>query len=130
MSISKPLYISTRGGSIVCLRTTEGRLFRSCSASRCIYSSDLHTAKSLLDNLEGSKRLKPQRNKQIPAQRKTTLKWTSDGELSAVDMTRILDRITNPELTQCDLACNLEIPSQGKSMKWHPAILPTSVWLP
>ena len=127
---TKPLYISTSGGSIVCFRTTAGRIFRSCSASRCIYSSDLHTAKSLLDNLEGSKRLMPQNIEQFPAQRKTTLKWTSDGELSAIDMTRILERITNPDLTQCDLACNLEIPSPGKSIKRHPASLPTSAWLP
>ena len=38
-----------------------------------------------------------------PAQRKTTLKWARDGELSAIDMARILDRLSNPELTQCDL---------------------------
>ena len=72
----------------------------------------------------------PQNNEQFPAQRKTTLKWTSDGELSAIDMTRILDRITNPELTQCDLACNLEIPSPGKSTKRRQVSLPTSAWLP
>ena len=130
MSTSKPLYTSTRGGSIVCFRTSSGRIFRSCSASRCIYSSDLHAAKSLLDNLEGSKRLMPQNNEQFPAQRKTTLKWTSDGELSAVDMTRILDRITNPELTQCDLACNLDTPSPGKSNKRESVSLPISAWLP
>jgi len=39
-----------------------------------------------------------------PQQRKTTLKWTSEGELAAVDMTRILDKLTKPELIQCDLA--------------------------
>ena len=43
-----------------------------------------------------------------PLQRKTTLKWSSDGELSAVDMARVLDRLTNPELTECDLACDTE----------------------
>ena len=43
-----------------------------------------------------------------PSQRKTTLKWTSNGELSAIDMTRILDRLTNRELTECDLTCNLK----------------------
>ena len=41
--------------------------------------------------------------KKSPRQRKTTLKWTSNGELSAVDMARIVDRLTNPELTQCSL---------------------------
>ena len=44
----------------------------------------------------------------IPAQRKTTLKWTADGELSAVDMALILDRLTNPALSQCDLACDID----------------------
>ena len=41
-----------------------------------------------------------------PIQRKTTLKWRSDGELSSVDMTRILELLANKELTQCVLACD------------------------
>ena len=41
-----------------------------------------------------------------PIQRKTTLKWSSDGELSSVDMARILELLANKELTQCVLACN------------------------
>ena len=41
-----------------------------------------------------------------PIQRKTTLKWSSDGELSSIDMARILDLLANKELTQCVLACN------------------------
>ena len=52
--------------------------------------------------------LLPEAEENIPAQRKTTLKWSSDGELSAVDMARILDRLANPELTECDLACNVD----------------------
>ena len=44
----------------------------------------------------------------VPPQRKTTLKWKSDGELSAVDMARILDRLKNPDLTECNLSCDLE----------------------
>ncbi len=39
-------------------------------------------------------------------QRKTTLKWCPDGELSSVDMARILDLLANKELTQCVLACS------------------------
>ena len=39
-------------------------------------------------------------------QRKTTLKWSSDGELSSIDMARILQLLANKELTQCVLACN------------------------
>ena len=34
-------------------------------------------------------------------QRKTTLKWSSDGELSSIDMTRILELLANKELIQC-----------------------------
>ena len=41
-----------------------------------------------------------------PLQRKTTLKWSSDGELSSVDMVRILDLLSRKELTQCVLACD------------------------
>ena len=39
-------------------------------------------------------------------QRKTTLKWSPNGELSSVDMARILDLLANKELTQCVLACD------------------------
>ena len=39
-------------------------------------------------------------------QRKTTLKWRSNGELSSVDMTRILALLSNKQLTQCALACD------------------------
>ena len=38
-------------------------------------------------------------------QRKTTLKWRSDVELSSIDMTRILQLLASKELTQCALAC-------------------------
>ena len=40
---------------------------------------------------------------QPPAQRKTTLKWDENGELTALDMARIVDRLTQPELQRCDL---------------------------
>nr|WP_320675441.1 hypothetical protein [Prochlorococcus sp. MIT 1341] len=39
-----------------------------------------------------------------PEQRKTTLKWNSNGELSSIDMARILDCLRNPELTECTLS--------------------------
>ena len=42
----------------------------------------------------------------IPIQRKTTLKWSSNGELSSIDMARILELLANKELTQCVLACD------------------------
>ena len=42
-----------------------------------------------------------------PIHRKTTLKWGSDGELSSIDMARILDLLSNKELTQCVLSCDV-----------------------
>ena len=42
-------------------------------------------------------------NPKTTPQRKTTLKWGRDGELSAIDMTRILDRLKNKQLTKCDI---------------------------
>ena len=50
----------------------------------------------------------PGKNDVAPKQRKTTLKWSQDGELSAIDMARILDKLSKSELTECDLACTLE----------------------
>ena len=38
-----------------------------------------------------------------PAQRKTTLKWDDNGELTAVDMARIIDRLTHPDLRRCEI---------------------------
>ena len=125
MITTNPLFISSKGGSITCFRGDSGRIFRSCSRSRCVYSADLHSAKAYLDDLEKKTILLAGAKEKIPAQRKTTLKWSSDGELSAVDMARILDRISNPELTQCDLLCDLE--DQQKSFLKP---LPTTSWLP
>ena len=125
MITTNPLFISSKGSSITCFKGDSGRIFQSCSRSRCIYSTDLHSAKTYLDNLESSKSLPSAKSIVPPVQRKTTLKWSSDGELSAVDMARILDRISNPELTQCDLLCDLE--DQQKSFQDS---LPTTSWLP
>tara|TARA_Y100001968_G_C18684566_1_gene403996 strand:- start:215 stop:370 length:156 start_codon:yes stop_codon:yes gene_type:complete len=47
-------------------------------------------------------------NKKEPLQRKTTLKWNESGELSAVDMARILDRLSDKELTECNIACEVQ----------------------
>ena len=38
-----------------------------------------------------------------PVQRKTTLKWDENGELTSIDMARIIDRLTQPEFNGCDL---------------------------
>ena len=45
-------------------------------------------------------------NKKKSPQRKTTLKWNSNGELSEIDMLRILDKIPAYELNQCELTCD------------------------
>ena len=45
-------------------------------------------------------------NKKYSPQRKTTLKWDSNGELSKIDMLRILDKISSSELNQCELTCD------------------------
>ena len=41
--------------------------------------------------------------KKIPQQRKTTLKWGTNGEVSALDMVRILDRLNDQDLTECEI---------------------------
>tara|TARA_B100001287_G_scaffold276338_1_gene286795 strand:- start:2362 stop:2553 length:192 start_codon:yes stop_codon:yes gene_type:complete len=41
-----------------------------------------------------------------PAQRKTTLKWNSNGELSSIDMARIINALSVKELKECEFACN------------------------
>ena len=45
-------------------------------------------------------------NKKKSPQRKTTLKWNSNGELSEIDMLRILEKISCNELNQCELTCH------------------------
>jgi len=45
-------------------------------------------------------------NKKHIPQRKTTLKWNSNGELSEIDMLRILEKISSKNLNQCELTCD------------------------
>jgi hypothetical protein len=45
-------------------------------------------------------------NKKNYPQRKTTLKWNPNGELSEIDMLRILDKISTNDLNQCKLTCD------------------------
>lgn len=49
------------------------------------------------------KRSQEDKAKKIPQQRKTTLKWGTNGELSALDMVRILDRLNDQDLTECEI---------------------------
>ena len=44
----------------------------------------------------------------IPQQRKTTLKWATNGELSSIDMVRILDRLNDQDLTECEIPLDTE----------------------
>tara|TARA_Y100001968_G_scaffold309654_1_gene329692 strand:- start:278 stop:472 length:195 start_codon:yes stop_codon:yes gene_type:complete len=44
----------------------------------------------------------------VPPQRKTTLKWGPNGELSEIDMARILSRLNNSVLTSCEITCDAE----------------------
>ena len=41
-----------------------------------------------------------------PAQRKTTLKWNTNGELSSIDMARIINALSDTELKECEITCN------------------------
>jgi len=38
-------------------------------------------------------------------QRKTTLKWNVNGELSSIDMARIINTLSVRELKECELSC-------------------------
>ena len=40
-------------------------------------------------------------------QRKTTLKWNINGELSSIDMARIIKDLSVEELRECELACKI-----------------------
>ena len=43
------------------------------------------------------------KTKKNPQQRQTTLKWGTNGELSSIDMARILDSLNDPSLTKCEI---------------------------
>ena len=47
-------------------------------------------------------------NSSVPLQRKTTLKWQDNGELSEIDMARIIARLNNSNLSACDLTCEVD----------------------
>jgi hypothetical protein len=51
-------------------------------------------------------------------QRKTTLKWDVNGELSSIDMARILEALSVKGLSECELACNTEPKKLNLSMWW------------
>ena len=51
-------------------------------------------------------------------QLKTTLKWNVNGELSSIDMARILETLLVKELRECELACNTEPKKLNLGMWW------------
>ena len=52
--------------------------------------------------------VKKRSQENIPQQRKTTLKWGTNGELSSIDMVRILDRLNDQDLTECEIPLGSE----------------------
>ena len=46
-------------------------------------------------------------NEHYSKQRKTTLKWKVNGDLSEIDMLRILEKLSNNELKSCEITCNI-----------------------
>ena len=118
MHLKKPFHITPQGGSILCLEGLAGRIFRACSANHCTYTGDLHSAKSYLDFIENnSVKFLPYSTikDNISFQRKTTLKWNSDGSLSSVDIARILSRLEKTNLTECELSCEWGTSSDKKN---------------
>ena len=56
----------------------------------------------------GQKKSQDENTIKIPQQRKTTLKWGRNGELSSIDMVRILDRLNDQDLTECEISLETE----------------------
>ena len=54
------------------------------------------------------KKIYKEKTIKIPQQRKTTLKWGTNGELSSIDMVRILDRLNDQDLTECEIPLETE----------------------
>ena len=118
MSLKKPFHVTEHGGSIYCMEGLSGIIFRACSANHCTYTGDLHSAKSYLDFIENNTvKFLPSaiKNDNISFQRKTTLKWNSDGSLSSVDMARVLSRLEKTNLTECELSCEWGTISNNKN---------------
>ena len=47
-------------------------------------------------------------NKENSPHRKTTLKWNSNGDLSEIDMLRILEKLSSSNLKKCELTCDFK----------------------
>ena len=51
-------------------------------------------------------------------QRKTTLKWNINGELSSIDMARIIKALSVKELSECELSCYIDAKKLNLGMWW------------
>tara|TARA_B100000609_G_C16929980_1_gene288723 strand:- start:209 stop:379 length:171 start_codon:yes stop_codon:yes gene_type:complete len=51
------------------------------------------------------------KRKNLP-QRKTTLKWNINGELSSIDMARIINSLSEKELRECEITCKRTIKNE------------------
>ena len=51
-------------------------------------------------------------------QRKTTLKWNINGELSSIDMARIIRALSVKELSECELTGNRDAKKLNLGMWW------------
>ena len=49
-------------------------------------------------------------------QRKTTLKWNINGELSSIDMARIINALSVKELSECELSCDGAIKNKNLNL--------------
>ena len=70
--------------------------------------------KKLLEVAMVEKNSQEEKTINIPQQRKTTLKWGTDGELSSLDMVRILDRLNDQDLTECEIPIETKIKTEKK----------------
>ena len=51
-------------------------------------------------------------------QRKTTLKWNVNGELSSIDMARIINALSVKELSECEITCSRDAKKLNLGMWW------------
>ena len=49
---------------------------------------------------------------------KTNLKWNINGELSSIDMARIIKALSVKELSECELACNRDAKKLNLGRWW------------
>ena len=73
----------------------------------------------MLLNYSWTQKAMKNKSTNIP-QRKTTLKWNINGELSSIDMARIINSLSAAELRECELTC--------KRVSWDKQNLNLNMW--